>query len=990
MSRKLVRSSRYQVVSALMMIAFLYAGPAMGQVATLTLHNALIPGTEIGKMTLEVTSYVAGPPTLSNPASGTGKLRMYLQRDPHTISTVGFEKLTVDKNGAVTGYTITLTDDYTPDDFLDAGLDDLKLTLRSGTKITVTGTPKETPPSDIKITGRARLTFPFKTSSGSQASLELPNNTIEYKDKKLTVSLKGIDLSPLTGGLWLGPFVLNAAAADFDLTWPRTSADPTAKSYALTLKVPSAAVKTSLPSLSSQDPTPLALHVTNLQLDENGDLTFDKATLDGPQTVQLLQPLDFALSITAVNVSVVHGHFNSFGITADLILPPDVRNSDDAAGARVVIKGIQADISKGFVLSIAQPLDIYWNSFALHSKGAVVVDLSAGIGVKKPGTDTAWTGIYLESATLDLPKGLSSASGRATVSVKDFYFDTLGISGSVTLTPDAIPGLKLMGFPCKASSGTVSLEESAVKLFSISGQITVPEWGELGVKIGFSTAGLISAEVDPSTPLSLHKFGLAVALSSACLKHQPDGRFVLLVSGALSFPEIAAFGDAAIQVTDLSIDSDGKVSLPTGEWLTLPHPARLSLGVCTVEATQIGFGTDEKNGKWIGLTGGVKLGDDLPVTGHVDFEGLKVYEGPKLTVGGIHFMGSVMNLATIEGGLTEKLDDAGNRYLYGDAKLALNMAAGVIEGDVHFLVGKNAWFLIGNVELPVTTPVVLGQTGLGLFGFRGGLGHNVVSVPPNATGIPGKDYQLKPDPESKNGWLFVAGVKIGTIEDPSVAWGDVTLTVTFPELSVDLNGQFWFLEDQSPTPKGDRTATADISYFSRTKALRGVFSADLNFPDKKTRLYALSGTIDMLLSPKTQYFRVGWPLATAAATVTLFDGKFPPIKGGFTVELKKEKKIQAALLWEGDFFKVIKGKVEGTLDITLDKTAGMTAAGTLLVDGSVDVSAFVFQTHALLAATLDTNRFDFVGDVTGTIRVGIKPFQTHVDFKGHIHGVIKP
>src|SRR5205085_11978330 len=98
--------------------------------------------------------------------------------------------------------------------------------------------------------------------------------------------------------------------------------------------------------------------------------------------------------------------------------------------------------------------------------------------------------------------------------------------------------------------------------------------------------------------------------------------------------------------------------------------------------------------------------------------------------------------------------------------------------------------------------------------------------------------------------------------------------------------------------------------FSRTKSLRGVFSADLNFPGQDPAVVNIKGTTDVLLSPDKQYFHIGWPFPANATTVTILgkDGKskFPAIKGGFAIDFKPEQRVLAAVLWEGDFFKMSK------------------------------------------------------------------------------------
>src|SRR5205823_14245857 len=118
-----------------------------------------------------------------------------------------------------------------------------------------------------------------------------------------------------------------------------------------------------------------------------------------------------------------------------------------------------------------------------------------------------------------------------------------------------------------------------------------------------------------------------------------------------------------------------------------------------------------------------------------------------------------------------------------------------MRGGLHFLVAKGAWYVMGSATVPV--PIVLGQNGVSMFVFRGGLGHNVAADEPGSTGVPGVDYQLVPD-TTLNNWMFVAGLLIGSTPTGNVWWADLTLTVAFPQLMIDLNGKATFLSADGP------------------------------------------------------------------------------------------------------------------------------------------------------------------------------------------------
>src|SRR5207302_4362348 len=126
-----------------------------------------------------------------------------------------------------------------------------------------------------------------------------------------------------------------------------------------------------------------------------------------------------------------------------------------------------------------------------------------------------------------------------------------------------------MNFSVDITSGTIQFNRNKLVAGAIRGAITIPAWDndKIDINAGISSSGMCSVDVDSSKPLSVSKFGMTVNLTGGSLAVQKDSQTRLMLTGSLSFPGIAAFGNTALAFKDLGIDSAGHFSLPGG-WLT--------------------------------------------------------------------------------------------------------------------------------------------------------------------------------------------------------------------------------------------------------------------------------------------------------------------------------------------------------------------------------------------------------------------------------------
>jgi hypothetical protein len=209
--------------------------------------------------------------------------------------------------------------------------------------------------------------------------------------------------------------------------------------------------------------------------------------------------------------------------------------------------------------------------------------------------------------------------------------------------------------------------------------------------------------------------------------------------------------------------------------------------------------------------------------------------------------------------------------------LAMTLAAlGDAGLDIRLLVAKGAWF--GMVGLNLGDAYIpIGDTGVGLFGFFGGVGHNVTSAQPGATGIPSVDYDLIPDVKAISGqgpstYIFTAGARVGLVPPicpPPPAtplWGDIALTLQLPNINVDITGNLYLacpIATAIPADPStmDRVIVGDINYDGPTTTFKASVNADLYFPTRSNWMLHGTGGMDLVIGPAIRHLYVGGPIS---------------------------------------------------------------------------------------------------------------------------------
>lgn len=818
------------------------------------------------------------------------------------IPNVPFSHVSVDNQGRANGLTYVFTNELDIPSIFGSGVG---LSVGNGTKLGFVVTP--TP--SLQLSGGALAAIlPFRDSSGNAPKLQLQTAISLAENGEIAIDAQNASLTADTidGGLKLPGCVVKASPMNLHYHH-----FPAAKPDEFTLTIPSATIAVNLPDLISQDEAPLALDAQNLSIDQDGLVSFNASLNNANLQIPLAQPMGFMLTVKSAQFSMKNSQPQTVSLTCDITLPPSLTSNNGGSGtipdvtlsynfatamrptdgAVALSKHIGSpDCGIGgdnLFASVTLPQDIplTWNGLGikLPANSTVIVDFSPSKGdpqEKDPATGqplpASWRGIFIQKATLTLPSSFQNNGQPATVDVQNFYIDQNGVSGAVSAQNLSVN--KVDGADITLRDLSLDIGHNRVQDCRFDGSLTLTQFGGQNAQAGaqlqlsgsFSSTGGISLAVEADQTVTSNSFPCSLHISQGKVEKQPNHVWIFTLTGQLQFNSTAGkLSGTTLDLTDLEIDSHGKFK-SGGAWLNLNNPYDLALGPAELEIRQVGFGTDNIHGLWIGVTGNVKLSGDLPISVQGNFDGVKFYQDKTVSLGSIAVDCEIQNLVHVQGEMSFHAPDNINYhddYLDGDISLSLDCLGAGRGFSAEFLVAKNAWFVGAGTQFP---PIALGSSGLAIGGFSGAIGHNVKPAPNGPqSGIPYADYKLVPlDDQAiasgQSSWLFSAGVRLETV-DQTTFWGDFALTVTTNPLTIDLHGNGYLLDAvdaQIPADpsKHDRVVTGDIYLNPSQATFQASLGADINIPSRQTDIIHAGGQIVLHIDPHTQYLHLGGPI----------------------------------------------------------------------------------------------------------------------------------
>jgi hypothetical protein len=457
-----------------------------------------------------------------------------------------------------------------------------------------------------------------------------------------------------------------------------------------------------------------------------------------------------------------------------------------------------------------------------------------------PNTPAGFTGIFLDDVEVkisQLPAGLNA------LRLDDAFIGSTGFSGTISapdLNLDWDPGAQsftgavhgeLFGFQGGLSSVSIEFRQNALVGCAIAGDVFVP-WVDklIGLELGLTGDGDVSALARiPHSPgatgvtggtgdhlLSINVYDVAeINVDSIGFDRASTGVARVEITGSVKV-SIDGLELPEVGLKALRVDSNGKVDIDGG-WMELPTGTSSPFNGFPLEISKVGFGSedaDDGSRMWVGLSGGIKLADGLPVGGSV--EGLKISwrtQGTpdvRVSLSGVGIELDIPNVIRFSGKVAF-IDDGVNQGFRGGGNLSLpTLGLGI---DVNIVVGRNKitgetffYFHLG-VDLPVGIP--LAQTGIGFYGFEGLVANNM--GPDRRNGENWYWGWYVRDPRGATGqekWAirsgaFAAGLgtTLGTMPDTAYTFNaSILLVLVLPGPVLMLEGKGSLLQEK---PSGD-------------------------------------------------------------------------------------------------------------------------------------------------------------------------------------------
>ncbi|MCX6312075.1 MAG: hypothetical protein NT084_10630 [Bacteroidetes bacterium] len=428
--------------------------------------------------------------------------------------------------------------------------------------------------------------------------------------------------------------------------------------------------------------------------------------------------------------------------------------------------------------------DILGSGFTLDVQG-LKIDLSETRNIPEADADgrpADFKGVYIKEGTIGFPAFWNhdpSANGPSTGEIKarNLLCGTGGISGTLSLeakqnvnTAPLIQAKFGSGFSIELDAFDITFQQNAIVGSNIHGKMIIPGFNDdndqpaaifLDIHIGTGSEFQATASVTQAITALRIPHVLDLKIKSLFLGRNESGKFYVGVSGNVDFmPQgnLGQFLPQDIELKSLIIYDDGTYEIQGGG-IVFPKAYTFQLGPAKLSITAIHLGSHEQEHtntntllpelrkyKYFGFDGGVSVNP-----GGVDArgKGVKFY----FTVDDDipngrerHFFFRIQSLAIdiiLPSGATEKeattvihgflamkdptppQPENSTEYA-GSVSFKIPMLKG-LEGAAAMRFNPGVPSFILDIDLELSAPIVLGATGLGIYGFRALFGRKYVA-----------------------------------------------------------------------------------------------------------------------------------------------------------------------------------------------------------------------------------------------------------------------
>lgn len=540
---------------------------------------------------------------------------------------------------------------------------------------------------------------------------------------------------------------------------------------------------------------------------------------------------------------------------------------------RFDVGDISYDTETGFDINLSTIPNIdFPKSFILGTKFTLELDdlkldLSRTKNIPEAiadGRPDDFIGVYIKNGVIGFPADWGHNSGP-TPSTGELYVDNLlagtgGISGTIGLRAltagDPAPLIQLKfgsGFEVELDTFSMTFQQNAITESDIKGAMTIPGFKDqsgnpakifIDIHIAQNGEFDITASVNQAIPVLTIPNVFAFDVKSLFFGKHEDGRFYAGCSGDIDFllqPPIGKFLPDKIDINKLIIYDDGKFEIEGGS-IHLPKAFELKMGPAKIAITAIHLGSFEKDDrkyKYFGFDGGVSAN---PGGLNVNGKGIKYYytvDGPFNANHQFEWFIRLESLAIdliipgsakpedaaviIKGFLSmkdPKIPPNASPALVEVLKNSTEYAGGVyvsipkfkgLEASASMRMNPKVPAFIVDLGIEISTPILLGTTGLGIYGFRALFGKKYVAdkfaadLPADAEWW--QYYKAKIDPDFKegiqtskflikDGFSFGAGVSLATSSDAGKTFSSkLFFLLSLPDVFL-FQGQAQFLKDR--------------------------------------------------------------------------------------------------------------------------------------------------------------------------------------------------
>lgn len=518
------------------------------------------------------------------------------------------------------------------------------------------------------------------------------------------------------------------------------------------------------------------------------------------------------------------------------------------------------------------------------------------------GYSPDFVGLFVQQGLIELTNLGSDDPDHTSASIiaTNLLIGTGGVTGNIALVDQGILYRKFGNFSVELDSFSLTFLQNAITACSITGAITLDKYttngqpSKISIVAQIKDSGDFSITATPSAnfpPITLPGVFTLNIRQLVVGEQQPKGYYVQ-VAGTLSFiADIPVLGDILpknINITKLRIWDDGSIDFVGGA-IKLPVAFTLKIGPVKLEVKNLSIGSYSKqlngvdrNYCYFGFDGMVNTGNaGVEVGGN----GIKFYftvdDGPGKPFDCFIRIDQIAIDITIPGNAKPSDADfilqgylsvsnpnpnipsstAGTEYA---GSVSVSIPKLKLSGSAGMRLNPATPSFLVDLNLALSTPIPLGSTGLGIYGFRGLIGEHYLPSK-SATTPPLPDtatwwdyYKAKNVPDGlegieidkfadEAGFSLGAGIAIATDYDGGFTFSSkLFLLLGIPDVLL-IQGQAGILQDRiGLNDKTDPPFSALIAIDSTS--FTGDLSVNYNLPSTsgfKGDIFSLQGSMDM-------------------------------------------------------------------------------------------------------------------------------------------------